>query len=75
MTSMPQGDSRTDSAIHVPPTASGGRTSRLLSGIYHDIGLAAVALGLEMPIDDLEPDVGEAVKRGARYIYLMPRTK
>ncbi len=49
------------------------RPSRLLAGIYRDIGLAAVAFGLELPIESLDPDVIASVKRGARYIYLMPK--
>ncbi len=54
-----------------PPT----RPSRLLESIYHDIGLAAVAAGLEMPAETLDAEVGNAIKRGARYIHLMPRLK
>ena len=46
---------------------------RLLERIYRDVGLAAVAHELELSADDLEPELSEAVKRGARYIYLMPK--
>ncbi len=53
--------------------ASTSRPSRLLAGIYRDIGLAAVAFGLELPIDDLDAEIVASVKRGARYIYLMPK--
>ena len=49
------------------------RPSRLLAGIYHDIGMAAVAISLDLPIETLEPSVHEAVKRGCRYIFLMPK--
>jgi hypothetical protein len=45
--------------------------SRLLSRLYHDIGLAAVAAEFELPVRDFEPDLGEAVERGTR--YLVPR--
>jgi hypothetical protein len=41
--------------------------------IYRDVGLAAVAHELDLSADDLEPELSEAVKRGARYIYLMPK--
>ncbi len=44
-----------------------------MAGIYHDIGMAAVAISLELAFESLEPDTHEAVKRGARYIYLMPK--
>jgi hypothetical protein len=55
-----------------PPTA---RPSRLLANIYHDIGLAAVAAVLETSPENLDADVVDAIKRGARYIHLMPRSK
>ena len=49
------------------------RPGRLLERIYRDVGLAAVARELELSADDLEPELSEAVRRGARYIYLMPK--
>ena len=49
------------------------RPSRLLVGIYHDIGMAAVAQGLSLDIADLDADALQSVQRGARYIHLMPR--
>jgi hypothetical protein len=42
--------------------------SRLLSRLYRDIGLAAVAAEFELPVEDFEPELGEAVERGARYL-------
>ena len=51
------------------------RPSRLMARIYRDIGLAAVASELALLTDDLEPELIEAVKRGSRYLYLMPRTQ
>jgi len=45
--------------------------SRLLSRLYRDIGLAAVAAEFELPVQEFEPELGEAVERGAR--YLAPR--
>ena len=68
------------SSAHAPspvalPSAPQGaqRPSRLLTGIYHDIGMAAVALGLDLPLEGLEPAAHESVRRGNRYIYLMPK--
>ncbi len=55
----------------MPPAAV--RPSRLMAGVYRDIGLAAVAAVLDMPVDQLDRDVADAVRRGARYICLMPR--
>jgi hypothetical protein len=45
--------------------------SRLLSRLYRDVGLAAVAAELELPASAFDLEVGEAVERGAR--YLAPR--
>ncbi len=60
--------------VGLPPAPSGpARPSRLLSSIYHDIGMAAVAVGLDLPADSHDSDAHEAVKRGNRYIYLMPK--
>ena len=51
------------------------RPSRLMQRIYRDVGLAAVARELELSADDLEPELSEAVRRGARFVFLMPRSK
>ena len=62
------------SPVRLPPAqATAARPSRLLSGIYHDIGMAAVAMSLELAFEGLEPAIYDSVKRGARYIYLMPK--
>jgi hypothetical protein len=53
--------------------AESARPSRLMARIYRDIGLAAVAKELALPADGLEPELIEALKRGSRYLYLMPR--
>jgi hypothetical protein len=45
--------------------------SRAMEGIYREIGLAIVASALKIPINDLDPEVGEAVRRGARYVLIM----
>ena len=42
--------------------------SRLLSRLYRDIGLAAVARELDLTSEGLEPDVVAAVERGSRYL-------
>ena len=44
-----------------------GRT-RLLSRLYHEIGLAAVAFELDVEPADLPPESFEAIRRGARYL-------
>jgi len=42
--------------------------SRLLSRLYHEIGLAAVAFELDVEVADLGPESYEAIRRGARYL-------
>ena len=72
MTPLPQSQGSVSPPVGLP--ASGpARPSRLLAGIYHDIGMAAVAIGLELPVESHDPSTHESVKRGSRYIYLMPR--
>jgi hypothetical protein len=51
-----------------PGEASSGR--RPPSSLYRDIGLAAVATELNLQLDALEPDVAEAVERGAAALLL-----
>jgi len=48
--------------------ASGGGTP--LSSLYREIGLAAVATALNLQLNTLEPDVADAVQRGAAAISL-----
>ena len=48
--------------------ASGGREP--LSSQYREIGLAAVARGLKLQLNTLDPDVAEAVERGAAALFL-----
>ena len=52
-----------------PPTieASAGR-SQLLQRIYHDVGLAAVAIELDLIKEDLGEEIEDAIERGARHI-------
>lgn len=52
--------------------APAGR-SRLLSRLYREIGLAAVAVELELSREELELDVAQAVERGARYLLARPQ--
>lgn len=42
--------------------------SRLLSRLYRDVGLAAVAAELDLELDALEPEMAKAVQRGARVL-------
>ncbi len=48
--------------------ASGG--CKPLSSLYREIGLAAVATGLNLQLNTLESDVAEAVQRGAAALFL-----
>ena len=48
--------------------ASGGREP--LSSLYREIGLAAVASCLKLQLNTLDPDVAEAVERGAAALFL-----
>jgi hypothetical protein len=48
-----------------------GRT-RLLSRLYRDIGLAAVAAELRLPAREFELEVGESIERGTRYLSPNP---
>ena len=47
--------------------ASGGREPLSL---YREIGLAAVASGLKLQLNTLDPDVAEAVERGTAALFL-----
>ena len=42
--------------------------SRLLSRLYHEIGLAAVAFELDVDVERLDPESYDAIRRGARYL-------
>ncbi len=46
--------------------------SRLLSRLYRDIGMAAIAAELELPAQEFELDVGESIERGSRYLLPKP---
>jgi hypothetical protein len=51
--------------------ARAGR-SRLLSRLYREIGMAAVAAELELPAQEFEPEVEQAIERGSRYLAPSP---
>jgi hypothetical protein len=51
--------------------ASDGQTP--LSGLYREVGLAAVANELNLQLNTLEPDVAAAVERGAAALLLAGR--
>ena len=73
MTSLIPRETVRPNAVSLARASDARRPSRLLSGIYHDIGMAAVANGLNLSLDSLDHEAHESVKRGARYIFLMPR--
>lgn len=52
------------------PGEAGGGWWKSLSSLYRDIGLATVATELNLQPDTLEPDVAEAVERGAAALLL-----
>ena len=43
--------------------------------IHRDVGLAAVAAALEIPTTDLEPELSQAIRRGARVLFLMSKPR
>jgi hypothetical protein len=52
------------------------RAKQLLTRVSQDIGLATVARELEIPRNDFEPELIEAIKRGDRYLFLlMPKSR
>ncbi len=73
MTPLSQLQASAPAPFALPATSHGARPSRLLAGIDHDIGMAAVAMSLDLPFETLERAEHESVKRGARYIFLMPK--
>lgn len=46
-----------------------GGSRRLLSSLYREVGLAAVAIELNLQLNVLEPDVAEAIGRGAAALF------
>jgi len=57
-------------------TETKARAKQLLTRVSQDIGLATVARELEIPRNDFEPELIEAIKRGDRYLFLlMPKSR
>ena len=52
------------------PTGEASRDWRPLSSLYRDIGLATVATELNLRLVTLEPEVAEAVERGAAALLM-----
>ena len=63
---------RDDCFQFIPDAGETRRASSVLTRIYRDIGLAAVAEALRLPTDGFEPDMIESLERGE--IYLLPPT-
>jgi hypothetical protein len=60
-----------DERFHFIPDAGNERKAlSVLTRIYRDIGLAAVAEALRLPTDGFEPDMIESLERGE--FYLLP---
>jgi hypothetical protein len=60
-----------DDRFHFIPDAGDERNAlSVLTRIYRDIGLAAVAEALRLPPDGFEPDMIESLERGE--FYLLP---
>jgi hypothetical protein len=63
------------------PASTSEHTTRQLppagpmARIYREIGLAIVASALEIQINDLDPEVGKAVRRGANYALVMLKSR
>jgi hypothetical protein len=61
---------RDDRFQFIPDAGDQRRVSSVLTRIYRDIGLAAVAEALRLPTDGFEPDMIESLERGE--LYLLP---
>ena len=58
-----------DNYFEVIPDAGDQRSAgSVLTRIYRDIGLAAVAEALRLPADGFEPEVVESLERGEPYL-------
>jgi hypothetical protein len=64
---------RDDRFQFIPDAGDQRRASGVLTRIYRDIGLAAVADALRLPAEGFEPDMIESLERGE--IYLLPPTR
>ena len=61
---------RDDRFQFIPDADDGRRASSVLTRIYRDIGLAAVAEALRLPTEGFEPEMIESLERGE--FYLLP---
>ena len=62
-----------DEYFEVIPDAGDQRSAgSVLTRIYRDIGLAAVAEALRLPTDGFDPEMLESLERGE--LYLLPPT-
>jgi hypothetical protein len=64
---------RDDHFQSIPDAGDQRRSSSVLTRIYRDIGLAAVAEALSLPTEGFEPDMIESLERGE--FYLVPPTR
>jgi hypothetical protein len=65
-----RGDSLRDDFDAIPPKADQAEAGSVLTRIYHDIGLAAVAGALRLAAADFDPEMRESLERGE--FYLLP---
>jgi hypothetical protein len=52
----------------IPEAAAERRAGSVLTRIYHDIGLAAVAEALSLPPADFDPEMIQSLERGEYYL-------
>jgi len=64
---------RDDRFQFIPDADDGRRASSVLTRIYRDIGLAAVAEALRLPTEGFEPEMIESLERGE--FYLLPSAR
>ena len=64
---------RDDRFEFIPDAGDERRASSVLTRIYRDIGLAAVAEALRLRTGDFEPEMIELLERGE--FYLLPPTR
>ena len=64
---------RDDRFQFIPDAGDHRRASSVLTRIYRDIGLAAVAEALRLPTDGFDPEMIESLERGE--FYLLPPTR
>jgi hypothetical protein len=64
---------RDDRFQFIPDAGDQRRASSVLTRIYRDIGLAAVAEALRLSTEGFEPDMIESLERGE--FYLLPRAR